>query len=388
MSDCCAPGGGFPNASLMTQLALNHPVVWSEICMIQQGILAAASQCQPGGGQMCTVVGGHTPMTFISGVQSATVVSGGAGYLTDTPALAFIPPLGVTPTAVATGTVTTNGSSIVSINITDGGAGYQPVLATLSVNSLAGSGALIEPLVNAAGQIAGVNIVAAGLNYTVLDTITATRAVEPNAAYINATFRITAVGAAGEILSVAVLNAGNGYQPSVTTAVIVSTLNPAVAYPLGGGFYGTAVTDTFGVISQVITVNAGAGYATYSPYLVITDPGTGATTSVTVSADAVSSVAVITPGSNYTQSASAAVINPSTAPAPTTDAVVTLSVSENTFGTNPALYWQVWSGAVTNKAIQLQLNQVLSHFKGLGYTVVIQTNPATGNTLQWKICWM
>lgn len=477
MSDCCTPGTGFPNSNLMTQLALNHSVVWEEICMIQQAILSAASQCQPGGGQMCTTVGGTTPMTFVSGILEILVtngtvstiptyegltatagqtvvnttvstlpiannvsyllvfvngvmqmegaslqftvtgpnqitftyplalndsiaiysyatgvsIGGGSGYYEDTPSVYFEPPVGVIPGVTATGTVTTNGGNIISINITNGGLGYQPVPATMAVTStILGSGAILEPLVNAAGQIVNVNIVNGGTNYTVLDTITATRAVLPNIAYVNAVFQITAVSITGEILAIAVLNPGSGYQNSVTTAVIRSSLNPLVSYPLGSGFMSSVFTDIAGTITAVAVDNPGAGYATFLPYLVITDPGTGAVTQVTLSGTSVASIAVIEPGTGYTSSATGIVFNPPTAALPNppaNPAVVDIIVAENTWGTNPNLYWQVWAGTVTNKQIQLQLNQVLSYFTGLGYTIKIQSNPDTGSTIQWKICW-
>ena len=390
MSDCCTPGTGFPNSNLMQQLALNHPVIWEEICMIQQAILAAASQCQVGGGQMCTVVGGNTPMTFVTGIDTVTVVNGGSGYFIDQPAIAFIPPLGVIPSVPATASLVTNGGNILEVTITNGGLGYQPIPSTLSVNTSFGNGAIIEPLVNTAGQIVGVNIISPGFSYAVGDVVVATRAIAPNPVYIDANIIVTGVGLSGEILSVAITNPGSGYEPSITTVAIVSTLNSAITYPLGTGFFGSVLTDTLGTITQVLVDNTGSGYSNFPPYLAISDPGTGATTSVTLTGQSVQSISVITPGSNYTTSATGTVLNPPTAALPNppaTPAVVQINTLTNTFGTNPNLYWNVWTGAATNKQIQMQMNQVISYFKGLGYTIAIQTNPATGSTIQWKICW-
>jgi hypothetical protein len=53
----------------------------------------------------------------------------------------------------------------------------------------------------------------------------------------------------------------------------------------------------------------------------------------------------------------------------------------------PSIYWQVWSGTATNKTVLLQLNAVLSYFASLSYVIAIQTNPATGATIQWKVTW-
>lgn len=385
---------GFPTATQMEGLATNYPVVWEEICMIQQAILAASSQCQPGGGQMCTIVGGLTPMTFVNGVTTVSVINGGAGYFQDSPSVSFIPPIGSTPSTVATASVTTNGGNILSINVITGGAGYQPVYSTLSLSTLTGSLADIQPLVNAAGQIVGINIINGGIGYTTSDSIFATRAVLPNIGYVAATFAITAVSITGTILSAIILNPGSGYQPSVTEVRIVSSLNPLLPYPLGGSFIGTVLTDPIGVITGVLVNNTGSGYAVFPPYLVISDPGTGATTSVTLgtglAATSVASISVLTPGTQYTNSAIGSVLNPLTAALPNppaTPAIVAINVANNTFGTNPHLYWQVWTNTATNKAIQMQLNTVLSYFVGLGYTILIQTNPQTGSTIQWKICW-
>ena len=379
---------GFPTATQMEGLATNLPVVWEEICAIQQAVLAASSQCQPGGGQMCTTVGGSTPMTFVNGVSSVHVDVVGSGYYLDYPGVVFIPPVGSVPSITATATVTTNGGNILSINVINGGLGYQPVPATLAVSSVGGSLAVLEPLVNASGQIMGINIVNGGSGYTTADSIIATRAVLPNPGYVNAIFAITSVSITGQIIGIAILNPGSGYQNSITTLQIVSSLNPLLPYPIGGSFIGTVLTDSFGVInSNVLINNTGAGYADILPYLVITDPGTGATTSVTLSGTSIASIAVTSPGTQYTQSATGAVLNPPTYIAPVVPAVVTVNVANNTFGTNPALYWQVWAGTTTDKAISTQLNAVLSYFAGLGYTIVIQTNPATGSTIQWRVCW-
>lgn len=381
---------GFPTASQMEGLATNLPVVWEEICAIQQAVLAASSQCQVGGGKMSTTVAGNTPMTFVTGVNSITVVNGGSGYYKDTPAVKFIPPVGVTPSSIATGTVTTNGGNILAIGIVSGGLGYQPVPATLSVSSVGGTLASLTPLVNAAGNIVGINIVSGGSGYTTSDSVVATRAVLPNSGYVDARFAITAVSITGVILSIAILNPGSGYQPSRAEVQIVSTLNPLLPYPLGAGLIASVHTDILGTITQVIVESTGAGYSVFNPYVVITDPGTGATTLLTLTGTSVSSIAVLTPGSQYTTSATGAVLNPITASLPNppaSPAVITINSANNTFGTDPHLYQEVWANTVTNKQIQTQLNTVLSYFAGLGYTITIQVNPQTGSTIQWRIFW-
>jgi hypothetical protein len=393
MSDCCTPGSGFPNASLMQQMATNNAVVWEEICMLQQAILAASSQCQLGGGRMCTTVGGTTPMTFVSGVESIVTEpynedAAGYGYYEITPAVKFIPPNGVVITQEATASVITNGGSILHIMIESYGVDYSPRQSTINVDSGTGVNAILSPLVNAAGQIVAVSIVNAGIGYSISDSVSATRALAYSSLYTDAVFNIASVGPAGEILSVQVTTQGSGYEPSVTTVQVVSSLDSNIPYPAGTGFQSTVITDYQGGITRVQIDNPGWGYSTLSPYVVLTDSsGSGATTSVTLNGVRVGTIRVITPGSNYTQSTISRVVNPVSVSNPSVPANLITTITANTFGTTPMLYWQVWAGIATNKPISTQINAVLTYFKSLGYTISMQSNPATTNTLQWKICW-
>lgn len=329
-------------------------------------------------------------MTFVTGLRSVTVVSGGEGYFVDEPIIEFIPPVGRVPSVIASANLVRNGGSILSVDMVTYGSGYQQVDSTLAVSTAVGVDANLTPVVDSLGAIQGVNINNPGTGYQVGDQVTATRAVTPITTLLDAIMQVSAVDTNGAILAVAITRGGQGYQPSVTTVRIISRENPAVAYPVGAGFSATPVVDGTGQITQVVINNPGAGYADLHPYLAISNQGTGAVTSVTLTGDAVSSVAVTTPGSGYVLPVSGSIFNPPTAllpNPPATPATVTIAISENTAGTNPNLYWQVWSGAATNKQIQLQLNQVLSYFKQLGYTIEIHTNPQTGSTITWLVCW-
>ena len=386
---CSSSTPGFPTAATMSQMSANYPVIWDEISLIQQAILAAISQCTPQGGQLSTVVAGTTPMTFISGVSSVTVTAPGFGYLIDTPSVKFIPPRGSSATG-ANGTVTTNGGAIVGVTVTAGGTGYSPIPSTLAVSSVAGTGATLQPLVNATGNIVSINIVAGGADYTVNDTIVATRAVAPDVLYVDAVFRIASVSVTGQIIAIDIVNRGSGYQDSVATATIVSTLTPALPYPYGAGFSGTVIVDNAGVITGVAITNVGAAYVNATPYLVISNAGTGATTQVNLSSSTVSSISVTKPGTGYSLPITGVVFNPVTAPAPNppiSPATVSISVNQNTYGTDPGLYYRVWANLATNPVIQAQMASVISYFTNLGYTIQQQSNPAAANVMQWYIAW-
>lgn len=389
MADCCIPGFSFPSAQEMEKRTVNDSLVWSEICAIQKAILAASSNCQPGGGQMCTTIGGTTPMTFVAGVQSIDVISPGNGYVSDHPDIRFVQPNGATVIAAAATVVTTDGR-ITGITIDTPGAGYRPRKATIAITSTAGINAFLIPHVDNLGAIVNVEILNAGTGYALSDVVTVTRAVPYNASYINAAIVITGVGIDGSITDVMVSSAGTGYDDSLPALEFVSTLSPGTAYPRGTGFIGRVVTGPIGEVLSVDILSAGTGYTDIFPSVTINDIGTGATATATMVTGTISAVNVITTGTNYTSLATATVYNPVTALAPNppaTPAVLKVNTSINTFGTNPLAYYNVWAGLATDKQIQLQINSVVSYFSCLGYTIKILTNPTTGSTLMWKICW-
>lgn len=405
MSDCCNSGmAGFPTGSQMDAMSMNWPVVWAEISAIQQAILSAANNCTTQldcsgssagtGGSLNVCVGGNTPMTFIDGISSVIVTTHGLGYYTDVPAVTFIPPYNVTITDAATATLTTNGSKVLSISMTHGGAGYESTNATADVTSGTGSGVDLTVVVSASGRIFSITINNGGSGYLVSDTVTAHRAIAPSMTYIDANLVIGSVDNTGKILSINVIDPGTGYQPSNTQVKITSTLSPGTPFPTGAGFQGNPVIDDSGSILGVGIFNGGAGYTAMPPVLVISDPGTGAETKVNLSGNlivspgnSVTTIDVIKPGNNYTQDATASVVNPPTAPDPTTDAVVQLVIPTNPFCTNPDLYYKVWQGVVTNRSIQAQLDYVITYFMQAGYTINISTNPASGSSILWCICW-
>lgn len=414
MADCCnTTGSGFPSAGDMAKLSVNWPIIWAEIAAIQQAIIAAVSQCPPGcggqggsgipgtggpgsgtGGNSSVCIGGTTPMTFVTGIASVTVVDGGLGYYEDVPAIQFVPPYGVIPSSVATGKVITNGSQITSIIITNAGAGYAATGSTASVDSGTGVGAVLAVTVGPTGSIFGISVVSSGINYQASDVINVLRAIAPNPAYVDANVVIGGLDVNGGITAINVINPGTGYGPSLPKANIVSALSPTIPYITGVGFQSYVLTGINGAITGVIISYGGQGYAKLPPQLVIADSGTGAKTKVNLDGNllvppgnSVTTIDVLERGSNYTQNATAQVINPPTAPPPTEPAIVTLDIPENPYCTNPLLYYQVWAGTITNPAIMYQLDFIKSYFTNLGYSISIGVNPDTGNTLMWCICW-
>jgi predicted RecA/RadA family phage recombinase len=50
-------------------------------------------------------------------------------------------------------------------------------------------------------------------------------------------------------------------------------------------------------------------------------------------------------------------------------------------------YFTSWQGAITNRALDNQMNAVIKYFGNLGYKVNRLTNSATGKTFRWHIYW-
>lgn len=386
MTSCCDTGVGFPSATLMDQLGTNHPLIWKEICGIQQAVLAAASTCSLPNAA-CVTVPATTPMTWVSGLTSVSVINGGAGYVLDQPAARFKPPSGSTVTSPASANVITNGGSIIGVNIIDGGQGYTPRTSTLDTSSVAGQGAILNPYVDSSTGVVGVDIIDGGVGFAIGDSVYGIRARPYQVGMSDAVITVTNVSVTGRILDVTIVNPGTGYDPSVTELEIVSQFNPNLLYPVGAGVRATVSVDTNGAITGVTITQGGSGYVALPPKLIINDPGYGAVTQVSLINDGVSSVSVISGGAGYSANPVGQIINPVTAPAPVFDAVVGLTTTPNPHGTDPGEYYRVWQNTVTNRLLSAEMTTVATYFRNLGYTVSQITNPTTGVTFQWHICW-
>ena len=50
-------------------------------------------------------------------------------------------------------------------------------------------------------------------------------------------------------------------------------------------------------------------------------------------------------------------------------------------------YFSSWQGAVTDRALDNQMNTVIKYFGNLGYKLNRLTNSATGKTFRWHVYW-
>ena len=51
------------------------------------------------------------------------------------------------------------------------------------------------------------------------------------------------------------------------------------------------------------------------------------------------------------------------------------------------LYNQVWQGARTDRAKDLQMSAIVTYFTDLGYSITRKTNRSTGDTFKWVVYW-
>lgn len=385
MSNCCDNGVGFPDAALMEQLSTNHPVIWQEICTIQQSILEAANSCTKPS-SMCTTVGGKSPMTFVSGIESISVVNGGSGYVVDRPMFKLVPAVGMTVDAAVLDAVVVGGS-VAGISVVYPGSGYAPIHSTARITSLAGSGAGLVVHVTDLGAVSALEIVDPGTGYQVGDSVIVTRAVGFDPSFIECRALVSGVSSSGEVLSVRILDPGSGYQPAEASIIAVSSLLPSTPYPIGAGLAVKVNVGTNGEVLSISISSGGFGYNQLAPQVDISGIGSGATAVPTISGQSVSSISVTANGYGYTDAVQAYVSNPYTAPSPNQPAVLSVTVNVNRFGTDPNHYYRVWQGSVVDKSVQLQISAVVGYFTKLKYTITPVTNPSTGSTLMWKICW-
>lgn len=73
------------------------------------------------------------------------------------------------------------------------------------------------------------------------------------------------------------------------------------------------------------------------------------------------------------------------ASAGTLDCVIAVSLM--TSSASSPLYYADWMGTQPDPVIRDQMQQVMSNFTKLGYSIERKTNITTGNTFQWILAW-
>ena len=303
---------------------------------------------------------------IISGsVTQVDVVNPGTGY-TQIPTVALTCGSGATATAILVPT------GVKYVDIINPGSGYvDPPLVTLVGGG--GVGATAEATLSG-DQISFITVTYAGSGYT-----------SPPQAVIegNAQAQSSLVPTALERID---LGTGGSYYVMAPTVVIDG---PAQAL--------SVLQTTF--VTHVTVTNGGADYAS-DPVLSwqIGIEETGNPTLPTVRTQrsfAVSEIVVTYSGDDY-QSVPDVSLSAPLSTGVQALAEATLSVGQGIFYvqayTASQDYWKVNCGLTPSSSLLVrpykdQIASVIKYFEDLGYSIVLETNPATGNTLQWTLRW-
>lgn len=339
-------------------------------------------------------------------VDSVAVSNGGSGYVTP-PTVTLTSPTGYGAIVVSR----LDGDSVVDLKVVANGTAYRDI-PTVSITS--GSGATAFAHLTPTG-IASFNITAPGYSYT---SATVTIVGDGEGAEANAVI----VG--GEIVDIEVTNPGSGYtyRPVVTitgnglaavaeAVLIPSSLNYVDLIDVGSGYTGAPTVSLSGAatvraalastgVDRIDMVTDGENYTSNPIVNVIPSPdqtGTVTAPATTVSRGfSVESITIVTTGSNYRSTPNVVISAPQGANGNVATATATIGIGQGTFSLHayPASrdYFAAWKGTTISNSLLTRpyvdrMDTIVQYFTDLGYTINRQTNPATGNTLQWSVKW-
>lgn len=272
----------------------------------------------------------------------------------------------LTPTSVASFVVSNIGSGYTMANIT----------VTGSTSNTDANGTVV--LSN--GTVSSVSLVSGGGGYT------GTPNVIVNGDGMNAI--VTAVLTPTSISNIAVLDPGQGFGTVPNVTIDGNAIATGSLAPTG--------------IAQLVVNNAGNSYTsnptiTVTPALdqnaniIIVPPNI-----VTTVGYSLGSISITDGGSGYTSAPIISISAPQTGSGNTAIATANIGVNTGsiTIGSYPPAqdYYAVWKGYTPSdpnivRPYQDRMTTIINYFTGRGYTITQQTNPNTGNTMQWLITW-
>lgn len=271
---------------------------------------------------------------------------------------------GLLSTIINGQTPITSAKGITSVDVIRNGSHYVLSSPTVSITSVTGTGFIGTAIVNGQGVVTGINVVDAGTAYELGDVITVTHPQGSTGSSVVATVTLVT-----ELMSF-----GGSFSPGFTSA--------------SGSTTGAA---TVGEIIGITVTDGGTGYKD-TPYVRMVDPegtGSGFESTVVINStdNSIASVTVVNAGRNYSANSTPVIVGDVL---PTGEhAVITAKTQSSSFRFNPdsVHYHSVWAGLQDDLAVKIQLDTIQKYFTNLGYNFIIQTNPSTMDTLQYKISW-
>ena len=153
-------------------------------------------------------------------------------------------------------------------------------------------------------------------------------------------------------------------------------------------------------VSQIVVTNGGDKYTSTPQVNVIPGAGETATpiqpTTTVTRGFSIDSIVITNSGDGYTSAPTVAISAPHNLIGNAATATATIGYGTGTMTIQPYAssrdYWLIWQNQTPSdpnltRPYAERMDTVIAYFTNLGYTINRQTNPATGNTLQWNVKW-
>lgn len=306
---------------------------------------------------------------YVDEVSDIEVITAGSGYTA-------IPIITITNGSGATAVANLTPTSVYAINVLQGGIGYSANATSLEI---VGTGTGVEYTIDfeQGGSISYINIYSHGSGFTDVPVVNVIG--DGNGAILEAELQPTT------IQSLTLTNSGIDYvkPPMVViegAAIAVARLVPTT-------------------ISRINVISPGTNWTTVPTVYVV--PGalqTGtpiAPSAVATIGYSIKNISIINQGSGYDTPPAITIAPPGGNGTPAT------AISYIGSGTGTMVvsgypdskdYYKVWKNQTPSNTAFVRpyaerMDTVINYFTALGYTITRQTNPATGNTIQWQIMW-
>lgn len=339
-------------------------------------------------------------------LDSVDVANGGSGYETP-PVVTVVSETGYGAHVVAN----IESGSVTSLDVIANGTAFEEIP---SIQITGGSGAIAEARLAGTGVFT-IDVTNGGSGYTQAE-------VNISGDGINAT--ATAQISGGSIINIIVDTAGSGYTypPQVTitgdgySATAMANIIPThIDYieimANGNGYTSAPVVTIEGAatatsrlgetsVSRIDVTSGGEDYT--SDPIVSIIPGANQVGSIISPSTSVTRgfsvdhIAIVTNGIGYTSAPNVSISAPQYlhGEAATATASIGIGAGTMTIALYPASkdYYAAWKGTtISNDAFTRpyvdRMDTVIAYFTDLGYVINRQTNPATGNTIQWAVKW-
>ena len=422
LAKCCYPGQGYLKGDIVT---ISGGICSSQatilvICVGPQGEIFEYSLINSGSYSTLPtmtevgVTGGtgySATFNLRASVYGIDVLAGGSGYVAP-PTVTITDDIGMCASAIAN---LSNGA-VSSFTMTSMGQCY---LHTPTVDVNNGENAVVIPYL-VSTSVASFVVSNTGSGYTTANVVV----TGSSNANTNATG--TVIISNGQVTGITLVSGGSGYTetPNVTingdgnnavaTALLVPTALDYISIVNPGSGFGIAPnviisgSATANVslmptgIDHVIILNNGDSYTSNPIVAINPSPNQNANVAisppslVTTLGYAVGGISITDGGAGYTSVPTVTLSAPQDDMGNVATATANIGVGGGiiTVGWYPPSqdYYAVWKGYTVSDPSVIRpytdrMNTIINYFTNYGYTITRQTNPVTGNTMQWFVQW-